>query len=179
MTSRFFILLFVCFILQALVAGHVYAQDDTVAKAIREKVEQIKLKHELKVGNSQISSFRVLPRLYQRRNFRPIWTDTVMKTDLIGAIEDTYREGLDPNDYHLEEIMRLSAQTSSSEGSTPQMFASLDILLTDGFLRLAYHSLFGKEDPLTHHPHWNLTGARDNVDPVSFTELQSAGRKTL
>ena len=171
MTSRFFIILFVCFILQALVVGHVYAQDDTEAKAIREKVEQIKLKHELKVGNSQISSFRVLPRLYQRRNFLPIWTDTIMKKDLIGAIEDTYREGLDPNDYHLEEIMRLSAKTSSSEGNTPQMFALLDILLTDGFLRLAYHSLFGKEDPLTHHPHWNLTGYRDNVDPVSFTEL--------
>ena len=171
MKSRCFVILLVCLFLQSFVAGHIYAQDNTVTEAIKEKVEQIKVKHKLKVGNSQISSFRVLPRLYQRRNFRPIWTVTVMKEELIGAIEDTYREGLDPNDYHLEEIRRLSAKASSSKAKTPQMLASLDILLTDGFLRLAYHSLFGKEDPLTHHPHWNLAGERDNVDPVSFTEL--------
>lgn len=81
MTARFFIILLGCLILQALVAGHIYAQDDTVAEAIREKVEQIKLTHKLKVGNSQISSFRVLPKLYQRRDFHPIWTDTVMQDE--------------------------------------------------------------------------------------------------
>jgi murein L,D-transpeptidase YcbB/YkuD len=98
MTYRSLIILLFGLILQSLVAGHIYAQDHTVAKAIREKVEQIKLKNELKVGNSPISSFRVLPGLYQRRDFRPIWTDTVMQEELISSIEDTYREGLDPND---------------------------------------------------------------------------------
>jgi undecaprenyl pyrophosphate phosphatase UppP len=61
MTSRSLIVLLFGLILQSFVAGHISAQDDSVAEAIREKVEQIKLKNELKVGNAQISSFRVLP----------------------------------------------------------------------------------------------------------------------
>ena len=170
MTSRSLIILLFGLILQSFVAGHIYAQDDTVAEAIREKVEQIKLKSELKVGNSQISSFRVLPGLYQRRDFRPIWTDTVMQKELISSIEDTYREGLDPNDYHLEEINRLRAQLNTSDPHDPEMLALIDLLLTDSLARLAYHSIFGKEDPLTHHPHWNLAVKIDDIDPVGFLE---------
>ena len=170
MTSRSLIILLFGLILQSFVAGHISAQDDTVAEAIREKVEQIKLKNELKVGNSQISSFRVLPGLYQRRDFRPIWTDTVMQEELISSIEDTYKEGLDPNDYHLEEINRLRAQLNTSDPQDPRMLALFDLLLTDSLARLAYHSIFGKEDPLTHHPHWNLAVKIDDLDPVGFLE---------
>ena len=170
MTSRSLIILLFGLILQSFVAGHISAQDDTVAEAIREKVEQIKLKSELKVGNSQISSFRVLPGLYQRRDFRPIWTDTVMQKELISSIEDTYKEGLDPNDYHLEEINRLRAQLNTSDPHDPEMLALIDLLLTDSLARLAYHSIFGKEDPLTHHPHWNLAVKIDDIDPVGFLE---------
>jgi murein L,D-transpeptidase YcbB/YkuD len=170
MTSRSLIILLFGLILQSFVAGHISAQDDTVAEAIREKVEQIKLKSELKVGNSQISSFRVLPGLYQRRDFRPIWTDTVMQEELISSIEDTYKEGLDPNDYHLEEINQLRAQLNTSDPHDPEMLALIDLLLTDSLARLAYHSIFGKEDPLTHHPHWNLAVKIDDIDPVGFLE---------
>lgn len=170
MTSRSLIVLLFGLILQSFVAGHISAQDDSVAEAIREKVEQIKLKNELKVGNSQISSFRVLPGLYQRRDFRPIWTDTVMQEELISSIEDTYKEGLDPNDYHLEEINRLRAQLNTSDPQDPRMLALFDLLLTDSLARLAYHSIFGKEDPLTHHPHWNLAVKIDDLDPVGFLE---------
>ena len=170
MTFRSLIILLFGLILPSFVVGHISAQDDTVAEVIREKVEQIKVKRELKVGNSQISSFRVLPGLYQRRDFRPIWTDTVIQEELISSIEDTYKEGLNPNDYHLEEINLIQAQLTTSDPYDPKMLALLDLLLTDSLARLAYHSIFGKEDPLTHHPHWNLALKIDDLDPTGFLE---------
>lgn len=169
-TFNYVMSVFLVLISQSCVVSHAQTQDELVSGLIRTKVEQFRDSGNLIIGKAQISSIRVLPPLYTRRNFRPIWADGEKSEQLMIAVRDTLREGLDPRDYHLEEIERLRARTRISDSEDTSLLASLDILLTDSLIRLAYHSIFGKEDPSSHHPHWNLTDPIDDMNPVAFME---------
>ena len=167
---RYLMIVFLVVVTQPCIVSHAQTQDELVAGFIRTKVEQFRASGNLIIGNAQISSIRVLPPLYTKRDFRPIWTDGEKTEQLIIVVRDTYSEGLDPRDYHLEEIERIGERTRGSDSEDSSLLASLDILLTDSLVRLAYHSIFGKEDPTSHHPHWNLTDPIDDIDPVAFME---------
>ena len=170
LTFNYVMSVFLVLISQSCVVSHAQTQDELVSGLIRTKLEQFRDSGNLIIGKAQISSIRVLPPLYKRRNFRPIWADGEKSEQLMIAVRDTLREGLDPRDYHLEEIERLRARTRISDSEDTSLLASLDILLTDSLVRLAYHSIFGKEDPSSHHPHWNLTDPIDDMNPVAFME---------
>jgi L,D-transpeptidase YcbB len=115
------------------------------------------------VGGEVLASAVVLPEFYERRGFRPAWTDAALADELLRAIRDSAGDGLDPADYHLAAIEHVRAATpGSSEGR-----AQLDLLLTDAAVRLAYHLRFGKVDPERLDPHWNLTSDLDGTDPAS------------
>jgi murein L,D-transpeptidase YcbB/YkuD len=120
------------------------------------------------VDGEPIASLVVLPDLYQRRAFRPAWTNPAAIDGLLRAIHESPDEGLDPADYHLAAIERLRA----SAASTPETQAHLDLLLTDAAVRLAYHLRFGKVDPEALDPNWNMVSDLGGIDPV--TTLQQA-----
>jgi L,D-transpeptidase YcbB len=153
-------------------AGACLAQtfDDAVAVIIHEKLGETSIPGGLSVGTCQISSLRVIPELYKRREYHPIWVNSQSVLQLIHAIEETYEDGLDPQDYHLEEIRQQWSTTRTIKPPDPSLSASLDLLLTDAFVRLANHSNCGKEDPLTFHPQWNLDRKIADTDPVVFIE---------
>jgi len=120
------------------------------------------------VGGESLSSVVVLPEFYERREFRPAWTDPTRVDELLRAIHESADDGLDPSDYHLAAIDRLRATTPG----TPATQAQLDLLLTDATFRLAYHLRFGKVDPERLDPDWNLTSDLGGTDPA--TALQQA-----
>jgi len=148
--------------------------EDVVSEVIRQKVGDSPDITELKVNGCQVSSLSVLPELYKHRLYRPIWVSEESIGQLVHAIEDTYLEGLNPEDYHLSDIGRLQKSIREKPLSDPKIAADLDILLTDAFIRLTYHSFCGKEDPLTYHPQWNLAVKIDDTDPVAFIEKEVA-----
>ena len=84
-------------------AGICLAQtfDDSVAVIIKEKLGGAQVNGGISVGTCQISSLTVIPEIYKRRGYRPIWLDANSVEQLIRAIEETYEDGLDPQDYHL------------------------------------------------------------------------------
>ncbi len=113
------------------------------------------------------SSGPVLPLLYQRRAYRPVWTSPEAVRQLLDAIRRSYDEGLDPEDYNLSEILELLQGNPTGTAADPSRAAFLDMLLTDAFVRLATNTLFGAEDPSIHHPQWraeDATGAEALVD---------------
>lgn len=148
--------------------------EDVVSEVIRQKVGDAPVITELKVNGCQVSSLSVMPELYKRRFYRPIWVNGESIDELVHAIEETYLEGLDPEDYHLNDIGRLQKSIHEEPLPDPRIAADLDILLTDAFIRLIYHSFCGKEDPLTYHPQWNLAVKIDDTDPVAFIEKEVA-----
>lgn len=163
-----FILLCILFVPAA--TCYCLTYDDTVARIIREKLGNPPFSNGLYVGSCQISSLKVLPEVYRRREYLPVWTNADSVQNLMDAIQNSYQEGLDPNDYHINDINNLQKNIRSSISPDPSLTASLDILLTDAFIRLANHTNCGKEDPASSHPQWNLERKIDDIDPVEFIE---------
>lgn len=144
--------------------------DDDISGIIRNKLEDHAARVEFMISGCRISSLSVLPELYRRREYLPVWRNADAVDEILRALQDAYLEGLDPDDYHLSDIQRLLGLIRKGTGSDSERAASLDILLTDAFIRLAYHSTCGKQDPVTHHPQWNLSMEIDDTDPVRFIE---------
>jgi murein L,D-transpeptidase YcbB/YkuD len=95
---------------------------------------------------------RQLTRFYSARSFQPVWTKPLMVSELIQAVDGAIDDGLDPADYHISEIKEFY----SKPPATPEMQARYDFLLSDAFFTLANHLRYGKVDPISLDPDWNL-----------------------
>jgi len=156
--------------------GIALATDHEIVEIIRSKVEQITSKGGLQIEGAQIASVTVLPEIYEINGFQPLGTNPQNVEDLINAIKTMEEEGLRPDDYHFKQIEQLRSRIGSGSASDPVLLSDFDILLTDSLIRLGYHLVFGKVDPETHHPHWNLAVEIDDDAPIVFIqEILDAG----
>jgi murein L,D-transpeptidase YcbB/YkuD len=142
------------------------AQEDSAQAALHNRIEQLRTAGRLSIGDADIAAVKVLPEFYRQRHFHRAWTNPAMMNDLVRAIDDSETDGLMPKDYHRESLHRLQHQIGAAPSPPPQQLADLDLLLTDAFLRLGYHMLFGKVDPEQLDPNWNLARDLDHLDPV-------------
>ncbi|MGH8566876.1 MAG: L,D-transpeptidase family protein, partial [Gammaproteobacteria bacterium] len=132
---------------------------------IRDKVEALQSGERVEIDGATIAAKTFLSDLYRRRDFRPLWSAaaTVQLLDSVRTIEE---DGLNPADYHLT---RLEALLAKAQGDS-EIRGLTDLLLTDAFLRLAYHARFGKLDPEALDSNWNFTGPLLSSDPVSAVQ---------
>jgi len=144
------------------------AQGGSLEELLRQRFENVAPKTDRRVVGCDLSALYILPRLYQQRNYRPIWVTRERIDRLITAIRETYLEGLNPQDYHLSEIQELLATRAYHELLDRDQALSLELLLTDAYIRLAHHSSCGKEDPLTYHPQWNFHRTVFGLDPITL-----------
>jgi murein L,D-transpeptidase YcbB/YkuD len=159
--------------LLALAAAPLAAQPDPgeVAHNIRFLVERMAEVDDAR----EAASWRAGPLLsafYERRGFEPAWTDARNVADMIAGIRGAFDAGLDPGEYHLEGILAYREQPSD-----PVAAARLDLLLSDALFALAFHYRFGKVDPASVNPNWNIErtlGA--GVDPIEVVENTLARR---
>jgi len=102
---------------------------------------------------------------YARRAFRPAWNNehgpNRLADALVAELNRADLEGLNPEDYHVNEIGALLAyvRLAVSDGRTPEAarLADLDLLLTDAFLLYGAHLLGGRVDPESLHPLWEAS----------------------
>lgn len=133
------------------------------AEAIRTHVEEVRASSTLNIAGQTISSTLVLPSLYERRNYAPVWDNPQAVRQLIEALEHVDNDGLIGNDYHLPIILKL--QTNNHAGD-PATAAGLDILMTDALIRLGYHLLVGKVDAEELDTNWNMTTTIGHLDTI-------------
>jgi len=94
-----------------------------------------------------------LASFYAARKYKPVWTKPEMVSELINAVDAAVDEGLDPSDYHSSEIREFHRQFPA----TPELQARYDLLLSDAFFTFASHLRYGKVDPRSIDPDWNLS----------------------
>jgi murein L,D-transpeptidase YcbB/YkuD len=133
---------------------------DGAKRAIAAAVESLQRGEPVVVGGETLLSTVVLPELYRRRDFTLAWTDRDARDDLQRAVQASFDDGLDPNDYHLAAIDRLRA----AGPSTPEARAELDLLLTDAAVVLAYQVRFGKLGPVPVDGEWTHESAPEGPD---------------
>jgi murein L,D-transpeptidase YcbB/YkuD len=138
--------------------------DIETSKRIKHYVGQITSGAQLNFDDNTIASTLVLPALYEKFAYQPIWRNQDSIQQLVSEIDSIDLEGLNPADYH-NEIIRHLLQ-NHEKGHTQDNKAKLDILLTDSLIRLGYHLLIGKVDPEALDSHWNMNRTLPGLDPV-------------
>jgi len=140
----------------------VRSPDELVAERIRTRIEAAGVVAELRAGGEPVYESLVLPSFYERRLYRPAWSDqrgpTRLADDLVGALRRADLEGLRSEDYHLAGIDALlagvRADAKRDPAIAPDRWAELDLLLTDAFLVYGAHLLAGRVNPETLRPEW-------------------------
>jgi murein L,D-transpeptidase YcbB/YkuD len=177
---------------------------ELVAERIRTRIEAADLVMELRAAGEPVYASLVLPSFYERRLYRPAWSDergpTRLADDLIDALRRADLEGLRSEDYHLHviEAVLAAVRVDAKRGPAlaPDRWAELDLLLTDAFLVYGAHLLAGRVNPETLRPEWvsnrrtadiavvleaalasgNVAATLDGLDPpeVGYRRLREA-----
>jgi len=154
--------------------------DALVAERIRTRIEDAGIVAELQAGGEPIYESAVLPGFYERRLYRPAWSDgrgrTPLADDLVDALRRADIEGLRSQDYHLAGIetvlAAVRADAKSGPALAPDRWAELDLLLTDAFLVYGAHLLAGRVNPETLRPEW--VAHRRSADAAAVLEAALA-----
>ena len=164
--ERLFKVLFITGLFLVSIAVVRSVQADITSEIIRTQVEQITRLGQLSIGDAAIASVSVLPEMYERCDFCLLWKNSDQIATLMQEIANIGDDGLDPEDYHFTPLRDLHARIKAAESPAPEVLADFDLLLTDSLIRLGYHLIFGKVDPESLDPHWNLAIEIDDRDPV-------------
>ena len=138
----------------------------TLRESLRERVTDLLAGETVVIGKHAIRTHLVLPALYERRGYSPIWVNPDSIDQLIEAVRQVDRDGLDPADYHFQLLIDYRRQQRAALTYDPTLTADFDLLLTDALVRLAYHLSFGKVDPESIDPHWNMARYFDDINKL-------------
>jgi murein L,D-transpeptidase YcbB/YkuD len=136
-------------------------EERLVAEQIRTRIEAAGVAV-LRAAGEPVYASSVLPKFYERRLYRPAWSDaggpTRLADDLVGALRRADLEGLRSEDYHLAGIEAVLAAVRADDkhgpALAPDRWAELDLLLTDAFLVYGAHLAAGRVNPETLSPDW-------------------------
>src|SRR5262245_23102226 len=137
-----------------------------VEELIRARVEQLAATGVLEAAGVSLAARNLIPKLYENRGFTPAWRSTQQVESLLEVVDGSYLEGLDPRDYHADEVRAALAAFAAVDALPPAQRADYDVMLTDSVIRLGYHLRFGKLDPVALDPDWNLSRDFVGEDPV-------------
>jgi murein L,D-transpeptidase YcbB/YkuD len=102
--------------------------------------------------------------------FSPRWDNSDKILQVLSVIYNSAAEGLDPDDYHINDIERLAETIIYSGQIGYDDISTIEKLLDDAFRRLSTHLGKGRVDPSVADPQWNAQGRNTDKDWASFIE---------
>ncbi len=138
---------------------------DTQREALRHRIESLRAGSDARIGAGSAAARALIASVYEKRDFAPLWSDASRERALLAAIEASTTHGLDPRDYHSTLLAAPQPAPGANGIGHERTLAERDLLLTDAFVRLAYHLHFGKADPRTLHRGWNFARTLGGRDP--------------
>ena len=175
--NRFITIFFCCFFVISIAHSQESSSnnnpDQNAIKALIDKLENNKT---VKIDGEKVTAKSFLANLYKKNNYSLLWTSSKNIKDLIKIIDDSYYEGLNPKDYHIEFIKTRASKLSNSSNS--QEKAEFDIVLTNAIQTYAAHLIQGKVHPTKLNPSWNY-GQRLIPDSAEFLFLDHLANENL
>jgi murein L,D-transpeptidase YcbB/YkuD len=151
-------------------AGAARAQPS--ATPLHELLDRLLTTGTARIRSATIGDAAALGRLYSHENLAPLWSAASADAWLewIARID---AEGLKPDDYFVPALRELAADSRAD----PSAAAIFDLLLSASFLRASHDLRFGKVDPATIEPAWNLRREGETPwDPLAVaTEAIGSG----
>ncbi len=161
------------------------ALTERVTDELRSRLEASTVATRLEVDGEPLYATVALGAFYARRAYAPAWLDEdgplAASEELIETLRAAHREGLNPLDYHLQQIEALRSEILAGQLRGQAVDASaaagLDLLLSDAFLIYGSHLLSGRVNPETIHSEWiaNRRGADFAVVLESAMETGGPG----
>lgn len=125
-------------------------QQDTIVK----KVIPIVSPKSIAIDTNLLSNkSERIKEFYKNNLFKTVWTETSDRKELLDLIAESELEGLDPEDYH---INQLEKKEKNRTKLTDSEIIADDILLTESFQKLANHLYNGKIDPTQLYTDWDM-----------------------
>ena len=114
----------------------------------------------------------IIAKLYEKGGslLSARWNSRDKIARMITAIRNASEDGLNPNDYHLQDIESLAEKIVYSENVEVDDVGRLELLLTDSFLLLSSHLSAGKTDPETIDPQWKASRRMARKDRDAFID---------
>ncbi len=115
------------------------------------------------VGESKIYCIKAALDFYERRTFRPAWCGRKgplpIANELLKALQNSFKHGLQPTDYHYNAIKEKLGQPVRN--MSVDAAVDIELLLTDAFMLYGSHLLSGQVNPETIDSEWfaNRRGA--------------------
>jgi murein L,D-transpeptidase YcbB/YkuD len=134
------------------------------SEVLRDRVETLRIADDGRIGAGSAGARALVASVYERRGFVPLWADPSRTQVLLAAVKASAAHGLDPRDYHAE---LLAVAPPAAGMDRDRALAERELLLTDAFVRLAYHLYFGKADPRALQSGWNFARTLDGADPAN------------
>ncbi|MCB1852349.1 MAG: L,D-transpeptidase family protein [Gammaproteobacteria bacterium] len=119
------------------------------------RIEQFSQSGPWVIQGAVVTSGPLLPELYRRNGLLPLWRQPLKIGEMMQLIARSWDEGLIPEDYHQTILMHL-LRRHRTEPMTHCERVDLDLLLSDALLRLGFHLRYGKVNPKSLDPNWNL-----------------------
>ncbi|WP_374683410.1 murein L,D-transpeptidase [Accumulibacter sp.] len=95
----------------------------------------------------------VVRLFYYGRGYRPAWTDSATRGELIAAVEASRAHGLAPDDFSVAALRDVAARGDDDA----QAIVRRELLFTDALARLVRQLRYGKVDPATLYSTWNFS----------------------
>ncbi|MFB2681994.1 L,D-transpeptidase family protein [Shewanella mangrovisoli] len=118
-------------------------------------LEPLSIGERAKVDNTQVISAKLLSRVYQVRQYQPLWQDREYAGTMLDVIKSADDEGLSKEDYHYSKLVELYQQLSASNWQDEYRSSVFEVLLSDGIITYAIHLLNGKVNPSMLGKTWN------------------------
>ena len=155
-------------LLLLLLATPVLATPSPELKAL---LEPISIGERSQIDDAVIISPKLLSRVYQTRQFEPLWSDKRYAGTMLEVIKRADDEGLAKEDYHYQQLTALYAQLSDNNWQNAHQSAVFDMLLSDGVITYAIHLLNGKVNPSLLGKTWNYDETQLDFD-VTLKKLE-------
>ena len=80
------------------------SDENFIQENIRKYISELEGSGTIKLAKQKIIGNPVITDLYKNEDYQPVWTNASNRKDLIVVLEDSYFEGLNPEDYHIDFI---------------------------------------------------------------------------
>ena len=138
------------------------------AEGLRALLQRLATAGRVAIDGAAVYDLPVTQDLYARAGYSPRWAADEPVGELLAAIEQAWREGMNPEDFHQRQVRGLV------DGSLELDPAARDLLLTDSLVRLTYQYALGKVDPGKYATAWRFDRDLPPVDPVDWIEEVAA-----
>ncbi len=151
---------------------------DSIKIYIKPLVDSIRANTLYKIGGNYVFSKNVLPDMYAQNEYMLNWHDIKNRTDAMECLQNSWKDGLVPEDYHFVKLKTLKEEILGKNYIDYEAIAKFDILLTDGLLLYTFHLIKGKNDPSSLDPNWNFSSMVIPSNPAKIF-IEAIDNKTI